>query len=73
MLGIWEKITRWHHSSILANYSLNCVQIISTLKLRLFDILINVVDKVLLESSKNPYTYMIFDVFGTLFTLEDLL
>ena len=32
-----------------------------------------IVDKVLLESSKNPYTYMIFDVFGTLFILIVLL
>ena len=31
------------------------------------------VDKVLLESSKNPYTYMIFDVFGTLFIIKVLL
>ena len=30
-------------------------------------------DKVLLESSKNPYTFMIFDVFGTLFILIVLL
>ena len=33
----------------------------------------HIIDKVLLESSKNPYTYMIFDVFGTLFILEVLL
>ena len=31
------------------------------------------VDKVLPESSKNPYMYMISDVFGTLFILKILL
>ena len=32
-----------------------------------------VLDKFLLKSLKNPYTYMIFDVFGTLFILIVLL